>query len=592
MWKLKRTHNCGELRDSDAGKEVVVNGWVDTIRDHGGLLFVNLRDRYGRTQVLFRQDDRGLQEAASAVKPEWVLAVRGTVRKRSKENLNPDMPTGGIEVEAAELEVLNEAKTPPFEIVDGVKVSEELRFKHRYLDLRRPAVQGNFLARDRMVQAIRESMSAQGFVDIETPSMVKYTPGGARNFLVPSRLFPGRFFALPESPQIFKQLYMIAGFDRYYQIVKCWRDEDMRADRQPEFTQLDVEMSFVEQDDVLGATEECMRNVWKRVLDVAVAAPFPRMTYDEAIRDYGTDKPDLRFGMMIVDVSDAVKDCGFKVFSGTVASGGVVRGLRVEGGAKFSRKEIDALETHVKGVGAKGLVALKAEEGKLSGGGAKFLKPDEQKGLISAMRANAGDLLLFIADEEGNAASYLGGLRIVLRDKLGLVKPGEFRFCWVVDFPMFEKSEEGEWVAKHHPFTMPREEDLDRLETDQGKVKANAYDLVVNGVELGGGSIRIHRKEIQSRVFKALGFSEEYARDRFSFLLEAFEYGAPPHGGIALGIDRIAMILLGADNIREVIAFPKTMKTVCFLTGAPTPVLDKQLEELHVRTVPPAKRDG
>ncbi len=587
MWKLKRTQTCGELRASDVGKTVILNGWVDVRRDFGKLVFIDLRDRYGKTQVLFSPDrDKGVHDVASSLRGETVIAVKGIVRKRDADTVNKKLVTGEIEIDAAEIEILNEAKTPPFEIGDRVTVSEEQRLQWRYLDLRRPSMQRNIVTRHKIVQAIREYMDTNGFIDIETPYMVKFTPGGARNFVCPSRIYPGKFFALAESPQIFKQLFMVSGLDRYYQIARCFRDEDLRADRQMEFTQLDVEMSFVDREDVMKAIEGAVAAVWRKVAGVEVKTPFPRIGYDESERDYGTDKPDLRFGLRICDISTAVKDSEFKVFSETVKRGGVVRGLCAPGGGTFSRKEIEGLEVYCKGVGAKGLVSLKVEEGgKVAGPSAKFFTEAQLRPVLAAAGAKAGDLLLFIADEEEKAAGVLGGLRLVLRDKLKLVKEGEFNFCWVVDFPMFEVSEDGKVGAKHHPFTSPKDEFLDLLEKEPMKVRAKAYDLVLNGVELGGGSIRIHRSDIQQRIFKLLGLSEDYARDRFGFLLDAFEYGAPPHGGIALGIDRLAMLILGLDNIRDVITFPKTQSTVDLMMGAPGTITEKMLKELHIRVV-------
>jgi aspartyl-tRNA synthetase len=586
MWKLKRTHTCGELRPAHVGQTVILNGWVDTRRDFGGLVFVDLRDRYGKTQVLFSPDRSAATHAvASRLRPETVVAVRGLVRRRDPGTVNPKIATGEIELDAVELEVLNEAKTPPFEIGDRVSVSEEIRLQYRFLDLRRPFMQRNILTRHRIVQVIREYMDAQGFLDIETPYMVKYTPGGARNFVCPSRLYPGKFFALAESPQIFKQLFMVSGLDRYYQIARCFRDEDLRADRQPEFTQLDLEMSFVDREDVMAVVEGAVAAVWKRCLGAELPRPFPRIGYDEAMRDYGSDKPDLRFGMKIADVSDLVRDSEFKVFSETVRRGGVVRGLCAPGGGAFSRKEVEGLETYCKGIGAKGLVSLKLEAGAASGPSAKFFTPDRVEALAHRLGGRPGDLLLFVADDEERAAAVMGGLRLVLRDKLKLAREGEWAFCWVVDFPMFEVGEDGKVGAKHHPFTSPKDEFLEVLEKEPLKVRAKAYDLVLNGVELGGGSIRIHRRDVQQRIFKLLGLSEEYIRDRFGFLLDAFEYGAPPHGGIALGIDRLAMLVLGLDNIRDVITFPKTQSTMDLMTGAPGTIPDKLLKELHIRVV-------
>ncbi|HZE98709.1 MAG TPA: aspartate--tRNA ligase [Planctomycetota bacterium] len=587
MWKLKRTNTCGELRLADVGKTVILNGWVDVRRDFGNLIFVDLRDRYGKTQVLFSPDRvKAVHDQASRLRNETVIAVKGKVCQRDADTINKRIATGEIEIDVQELEILNEAKTPPFEVNDRVNVAEEQRLQYRYIDLRRPAMQKNIITRHKIVQVIREYMDQKGFVDIETPYMVKFTPGGARNFVCPSRLYPGKFFALAESPQIFKQLFMVSGLDKYYQIARCFRDEDLRADRQLEFTQLDVEMSFVQREDVMEAIEGAVAAVWKRVAGIDVQLPFPRMTYDESELFYGTDKPDLRFGLKIFDVSGAVKNSEFKVFSDAVAKGGVVRGLCAPGGGAFSRKEIEGLETYCKGVGAKGLVSLKIDDhGKPAGPSAKFFTEQHIAAVMGASQAKANDLLLFVADEEDRAASVLGGLRLVLRDKLKLVKEGTFHFCWVLDFPMFEVSEDGKVGAKHHPFTSPKDEYIDTLEKDPMKVRAKAYDLVLNGVELGGGSIRIHRRDLQQRIFKLLGLTEDYARDRFGFLLDAFEYGAPPHGGIALGIDRLTMLILGLDNIRDVITFPKTQGTQDLMTGAPGTITEKMLKELHIRVV-------
>jgi aspartyl-tRNA synthetase len=587
MWKLKRTHTCGELRAQDVGKTVVLNGWVDVRRDFGKLVFVDLRDRYGKTQVLFSPDrHQEVHDRAAGLKGETVIAVRGVVRKRDPDTINTRIQTGEIELDATELEVLNEAKTPPFEVGDRVTVSEDMRLTYRYIDLRRPAMQRNIVIRHKIVQVIREYMDQHGFIDIETPYMVKFTPGGARNFVCPSRLYPGKFFALAESPQIFKQLFMVSGFDKYYQIARCFRDEDLRADRQLEFTQLDIEMSFVEREDVMAAVEGAIALVWKRVLGIELKTPFLRMSYDDSELRYGTDKPDLRFGLEIFDVSKAVAGSEFKVFSEAVKAGGVVRGLCAPGGGALSRKEIEGLETYCKGVGAKGLVSLKMDpEGKPSGPSAKFFTEAHVQAIVAASGAKPNDLLLFVADQEEKTASVLGGLRLVLRDKMKLVKEGEFRFSWVVDFPMFEVSEEGKVGAKHHPFTSPKDEYLATLEKEPMHVRAKAYDLVLNGVELGGGSIRIHRRDIQQRIFRLLGLSEDYIRDRFGFMLDAFEYGAPPHGGIALGIDRLAMLILGLENIRDVITFPKTQSTVDLMMGSPGTITEKMMKELHIRIV-------
>ena len=571
MWRLKRTHSCGELRAAHESAEVTLNGWVHTVRDLGGLTFVDLRDRAGKTQILFT-------EGAPRLKPESVLAVRGRVRRREAANVNPKLATGEIEVVAAEHELLNEAKTPPFEIRDDIDTAEEIRMKYRYLDLRRPAVQAKFLLRLKMPSAIRETCDARGFVELETPQMIKSTPGGARNFLIPSRLFPGQFFALPESPQIFKQLFMVSGFDKYYQIARCFRDEDLRADRQLDFTQLDVEMSFVEPDDVMTEIEGVMANVMRRVHGIDVPAPFPRISYEAAMSRFGSDKPDLRFGWELADVTAEARGSEFKIFE----NAGSVRAVAIPGAADLTRKEIDALEAFVKGYGAGGMIRARIKDG-IQCPITKYAGAERIEAIVRKTGAKDGDMVFIVADDPYVTANALGGLRVHLWERAHPDPSVEWKFCWVTDFPLFEKNDAGAVVSKHHPFTSPRAEDLDRLESDPLSVKANAYDLVLNGVELGGGSIRIHRRDVQKRIFKALGLTESDIGEKFQFLLDAFEYGAPPHGGIALGLDRMAMLLSGADNIREVIAFPKTQQTKCLMTGAPGPVTEAQLRELHIQ---------
>ncbi|MBI3270515.1 MAG: aspartate--tRNA ligase [Planctomycetes bacterium] len=590
-WTLKRTHTCGELRATHKDQTVTLNGWVENRRDHGGLCFIDLRDRYGRTQIVFSpQRSAELHAKASGLRPEWVVAVRGVVCPRPGGTVNPNLSTGEIEVEAREFEVLNEAKVLPFPLSDDAEVGEELRLRHRYLDLRRRSMQQNLVLRAKLVQVMREYFAKHNFVDIETPFLVRSTPGGARNYLVPSRLFAGSFFALPESPQLFKQLLMVAGYDRYVQIARCLRDEDLRADRQPEFTQLDVEMSFVQADDVMTMLEGCVAEIMERVLGRKIDLPFRRMPFAEALSLYGTDKPDLRFGMPLWDVADIAKSCSFKVFTDALAAGGAVKGIAATGAARYSRKEIDELSTFAQGFGAKGVAWLKVEEAGLTGSIAKFFQPAELAALRERMHAAPGDLLLFVADKPELVHQVLGALRNHLAGKLDLIKDGEFRFAWVVDFPMFEYSnEEKTIVARHHPFTSPKDEDLAILEEKPLEVRAKAYDLVLNGVELGGGSIRIHRHDLQRRIFKLLGIGDQEAKEKFSFLLEAFEFGAPPHGGIALGIDRFVMLLLGLDSIRDVIAFPKNQKAMDLMTGAPGTVTPRQWKELHIRPEEPPK---
>lgn len=587
MFRLKRTVTCGDLRAAHVGQVVILNGWVENRRDHGGLIFIDLRDRYGITQVVFNPAKAPeAHSAAQTLRSQHVVAAKGYVSRRPEGMYNPKLETGEVEVLAEELEVLNEAKTPPFEILDELNVQEELRLKYRYLDLRRRKMQENLRMRHKLIQVFREYFDRNEFVDIETPTMTRSTPGGARNYLVPSRLFPGAFYGLSESPQLFKQLLMISGYDRYFQVVKCFRDEDLRADRQPEFTQFDIEMSFVDEDDVMSMVEGAVCEAFQRLKGISLPRPFPRIPYTESMARFGVDKPDLRFGLELADVTEVVKGSGFKVFAETVASGGVVKGLCAPGCGAYSRKEVDLLTTFVQGMGAKGLVPLKVEESGLSGSVAKFLAPAEQAALRGALGASPGDMLFFVADKRAMADLALGQLRNHLAEKLGLAKAGEYRLCWVVDFPMFEWSEEEKTiVARHHPFTSPKPEHLDRLETAPLEVNARAYDLVLNGVELGGGSIRIHKMDLQRRVFRLLGITDEEARNKFSFLLDALEYGAPPMGGIALGVDRFVMLLLGLDHIRDVIAFPKTQKAMCLMTGAPAAVAEKQLKEAHVRPV-------
>jgi len=586
-----RTHTCGDLGISDVGATVTLCGWVANFRDHGGLIFVDLRDRYGLTQCVF--DPAIAPEAhavAERVRSEWVLQVAGRVRRRPEGMVNPKMTTGAIEIEATTLTVLNQSLTPPFEISAESDAGEDLRLKYRYLDLRRAPMRDALVARSRIAKAMRDFYDREGFIDVETPFLTKSTPEGARDFLVPSRVNPGMFFALPQSPQLFKQILMIAGFDRYYQIVRCMRDEDLRADRQPEFTQLDVEMACVTAEDVITTTERMIAYVAKTALDIDVPLPMPRMTYDEAMLRYGKDAPDTRFEMLIHDITALADETDFRVFKQVIQSGGVVRGLCAKGGARLTRKEIDDLTPFAATFGAKGVAWMKIDATGPTGPIAKFFNDDQRRRLLAEFDAGENDLLLFVADTIPVTCRSLAEIRLNVGRKLGLVDENKFAFTWVVDFPMFDYDEqEKRYVSMHHPFTSPRDEDLDRLESDPLKVRAKAYDVVLNGTELGGGSIRIHRTDVQQRVFNLLGIREADARMKFGFLLDALAYGAPPHGGIALGMDRCVMLLLGLKNIRDTIAFPKTQKAVCLMTNAPGPVDDRQLQELSIRLAPEVK---
>lgn len=589
----KRTHGCGDLRGADVGLEVVLYGWVHNRRDHGGAVFIDLRDRGGLTQVVFEPKvDVEAHRIAGDLRGEYVIGVRGKVASRGA-NVNPKMPTGEIEVHATELVIFNKAKTPPFLIEEQIDTHEELRLEYRYLDLRRPPVQKVFLARHRINQSTRNFLTERGFVELETPFMGRYTPGGARNFLVPSRQSPGRFYGLAESPQLYKQLYMVAGFDRYFQIVKCFRDEDLRGDRQPEFTQIDLEMSFAEDRDVQEVAEGLFSVIFEAALGVKISTPFPRMTYDDAMDRFGVDKPDTRFGLELCDVTKIVREAnggGVPFFAEAVAAGGIVKLLRLPGGGGMSRTEIDKLEEIAKSFGAKGLARAK-----VAAGGewtqsplTKSIEPALRQRINEAAGAQEGDVLLFQFGKAKQVNGVLGQMRVQLGRKLGLVPAGRHDLLWVVDFPLFDYSEEhGAYVAAHHPFTSPRPEDVQYLLTDPGRVKSVAYDLVLDGNEVGGGSIRIHDSEVQAKVFQALGIGPEEQRNKFGFLLDALSYGAPPHGGIAIGLDRLAMILTGAESIRDVIPFPKTQKGTDLMTGAPGDVTDEQLRELHVRVIRP-----
>jgi len=590
MLKLKRTHYCGDLRKSHAGLTVVLNGWVDVRRDHGGLVFADLRDRTGIVQVVLNpQAGAEAHTQAGALHAGYVLAVRGEVVARPDGTVNPRLPTGEVEVRAVEMEILNPSLPLPFDVSSDDDPSLEVRLKHRYLDLRRAKMQRFIMARSRITRAFRDYFDRHGFLEIETPFLVRYTPGGARNFVVPSRLLPGSFYALAESPQLFKQLFMVAGMDRYIQIVRCFRDEDLRADRQPEFTQVDLEMSFIDEIDIMTVVEGAMAEVFQKTLGVSVSLPLQRMTYHEAMTRYGSDKPDLRFGLEIADLSDLAARCDFNVFKTVLTKGGTVRAIATPGCATYSRKDIDDLTKFAQSVGAKGLVWWKVKgDGTFESSMAKFVPADVQKEMTARVGAKPGDLILAVADAWEPALTVCGALRLHFRDRLGLAKPGDWRLLWVVDFPLFEYSaEENRIVARHHPFTSPNPEDLDSLESNPAAVRARAYDLVLNGNEIGGGSIRIHRRDVQQRVFRLLGISDEQAKEKFGFLLEALQYGAPPHGGIALGLDRVVALLTGAESIREVVAYPKTQKGQDLMNGAPSPIDEKQLQDLSIRVVPP-----
>ncbi len=589
---LKRTHNCGELRLSDVGKKVVAAGWVRSYRDHGNLIFVDLRDRYGIVQLVF--DPETYPEAhklAEKARCEWVLAASGVVRPRGEGLENPKLATGQIEIAVDKLQMLNVARTPPFEIDSAEKVNEEIRLTNRYIDLRRPVMQSRLGVRHRTTKVVRDFFDENGFWEIETPMLSKSTPEGARDYLVPSRLYKGSFYALPQSPQLFKQILMISGVDKYFQIVRCFRDEDPRADRQAEFTQIDVEMSFVDSDDVMSVNERMIARVWKEILDVDVALPIPRISYAQAMADYGTDRPDVRFDMGLKDITDIAKESTFKVFTSTVEKGGIVKGLCAPGGAKFSRSDIEkTLTAFVADYGAKGLAWSKAAKSGaggpvLTGGIAKFFTAQQHTRILQRFDGGDGDLILLVAGRAEIVNKSLAPLRVKLGKELKLYDEEKFEFVWVVDFPLFEWNEDqGRYDSLHHPFTSPTEADMHKLETDPANVKSRAYDLVVNGSEIGGGSIRIHNRHVQDKIFELLNISKDQAAERFGFFLKALEYGAPPHGGIAFGLDRIVMLLVGTDNIRDVIAFPKTQRGQCLLTDAPSQVDQSQLDELNLRT--------
>ncbi len=589
MSDLQRTHTCGQLRKANAGSDITLSGWVDTRRDHGGVIFIDLRDRYGKTQIVFNPEhNTDTYEAASVLRSEYVISVRGKVEERPEGMANPDLDTGDIDVMVDILEILNTSETTPFEITGDTEVSTELRLKYRYLDLRRPLMQKYLTARHKVYQVARQYFDSNNFIEIETPFLTKSTPEGARDYLVPSRINRGQFYALPQSPQLFKQILMVSGFDRYFQIVKCFRDEDLRAQRQPEFTQIDLEMSFVREDDVINMIEGLMVEIFKEVLGKEISAPFPRLSYHDAMELYGCDAPDLRFDMTIKEITDIAKKSDFKVFKSVAESGGQVRGINAAGCAKLSRKDIDGLTTFVNQFGAKGLAWFKVDENGLTSQIAKFFNAELQAEIIERFKAAPGDLLLFVADKKSVASQALSQLRINIAKSNGLINEEEFNLSWVVGFPLFEYNEDADrYDSLHHPFTSPHPDDLGHLEERPLDVRARAYDLVLNGVELGGGSIRIHRQDIQKKIFSLLNIDEDTAQERFGFLLEALKYGAPPHGGIALGLDRMVTLLLGLDDIREVIAFPKTQKATCLMVDAPSDVDEKQLKDLGLSILKP-----
>ena len=584
IWK--RTDYCGDLRIADTGKEVVLNGWVSKKRNLGGLIFCDLRDRSGIAQVVFNDTlDKSVFDAADGLKSEYVIGIKGKVVER--ESKNNKIPTGDIEVTVDEFKIYSEAETPPIYIKDDDNVDENLRLKYRFLDLRKQQMQRNLKFRHKVAISTRNFLDKQGFIEVETPTLVKPTPEGARDYLIPSRVNSGKFYALPQSPQLFKQILMVSGIDKYYQIAKCYRDEDLRADRQPEFTQIDMEMSFVQPDDIMEIQEQFMKNLFKEVLDCDIEIPFRRISYDEAMERYGSDKPDTRFGFELVDIAEIVKDCDFKVFTDAIENGGRVKAINIIGGAYiFTRKDIDKLAESIKSYGAKGLAWLKLSGGEMSSPIAKFFDEGKKAEIVSAMEAKDGDLILIVADKARVVFDSLGFLRRHIAGRLDLLDDNVFDFLWVTDFPLFEyNEEEGRYTAMHHPFTHPKVEDIDLLETEPAKVKAQAYDIVLNGVEVGGGSIRIHDSNLQKRMFKALGISDEEANEKFGFLLEAFRYGTPPHGGLAYGFDRLLMLMLGESSIREVIAFPKNQNAQCMMTGAPGNIDAAQLEELSIKVI-------
>ena len=594
MQGLKRSHRCTEVSSANIGEKVTVMGWVQKSRNKGGIIFVDLRDRSGILQVIFEESQCGAEcfEKAGKLRSEFVAAIEGTVCKRAGA-VNENLATGDIEVVASSLRILSEAETPPFPIEENSKTKEEIRLKYRYLDLRRPDLQRNLIMKSKVATIARQFMADEGFLEIETPMLTKSTPEGARDYLVPSRVHPGTFYALPQSPQLFKQLLMCSGYDRYFQIARCFRDEDLRADRQPEFTQMDMELSFVDVDDVIDVNERLLAKLFKEILDLDIQLPIQRMTWQEAMDRFGSDKPDLRFGLELKDVSDVVKDCEFGVFTGALANGGTVRGINAEGQGRMPRKKIDALIEYAKTYGAKGLAYIVInEDGSYKSSFAKFMTEEQMNALVAAMDGKPGDLLLFAADKTKIVWTVLGALRCHLAELMGLVDKNVYRFVWIIEFPLLEWSdEENRFTAMHHPFTMPMEEDLQYIDSDPGRVRAKAYDIVLNGNEIGGGSVRIHQDDIQEKMFECLGFTKAEAHERFGFLLDAFKYGVPPHAGLAYGLDRLVMLMAKQDSIRDVIAFPKVKDASCLMTNAPDYVDDKQLAELGIEVTPEAEAE-
>lgn len=582
----KRTKYCGEFTSADIGQKACVMGWVQRQRDLGKLIFIDLRDRTGIVQLAFDMDtDKEIFDKAFSVRAEYVLCAKGTVRARGEGAVNKDRATGEVEIFVEEFKVLSQAQTPPFEIVENSNVKTELRLKYRYLDLRRPDMMNNIIFRSKIAKIIRDYYAENGFIEIETPNLIKPTPEGARDYLVPSRVHPGKFYALPQSPQLYKQLLMLSGFDRYMQIARCFRDEDLRADRQPEFTQIDLEMSFVTEDDVIAINEGFLKKLFKEALNKDIELPLPRMTYAEAMERFGSDKPDLRFGFELMNISDVVKDCGFRVFKGAVENGGSVRAINIKGGAShFSRKEVDALGEFVKTYRAKGLAWSKNSDGDVTSSYAKFMTEEENAAIYKATGFEKGDLLCIVADKDQIVFDALGALRCEVAKRMGLCDPMDFKLLWITEFPLFEYDEEdGRYYSKHHPFTSPMDEDLPLMDTDPSKVRAKAYDIVINGTEAGGGSIRIHSPEIQLKMFNVLGLTEAEIEEKFGFLLEAFKFGPPPHGGLAFGFDRLVTLLLGLEDIRNVIAFPKVQNAMELMTNCPAQTDEKSLEELSIK---------